>query len=75
MNWILSTIFLLVAVMAPVSPLAAAGPVDEFDRGPKVGQAIPHSLRAPDQNNQYRDFKSLARERGLIVLFSRSLGW
>jgi hypothetical protein len=75
MNRILKSICLLVVLMAPAAPAAAAELVDALDRGPKVGQAIPHTLGARDQNNQYREFKSLARERGLIVLFSRSLGW
>ena len=57
------------------SGVHAAGAVDELQRGPKVGMAIPHSLKVPDQNRQERDFKSLARKRGLIILFSRSLDW
>ncbi|MBT4703485.1 MAG: hypothetical protein HOB79_20620, partial [Rhodospirillaceae bacterium] len=51
------------------------GAVDELKRGPKVGAKIPHTLKVRDQANQYRDFKSLARRRGLIILFSRSLDW
>ena len=43
------------------------------DRGPKVGTVIPHMLKTVDHQNQ--DFKSLARKRGLIILFSRSLSW
>ncbi len=66
---------LLIALVVPVAPAIAAGTSDELAFGPKVGQTIPHTLKAPDQNNQYREFKSLARERGLIVLFSRSVGW
>ena len=58
------------------SPLpAAAGELDRLDRGPKVGERIPHALRALDQEGRYRDFKALARRRGLIILFSRSLDW
>ena len=75
MNRILKTLSLVIALMVPMVPVAAAGLSDALDRGPKVGQAIPHSLRALDQNNQYQEFKSLARKRGLIVLFSRSVGW
>ena len=33
---------------------------------------IPHSLKARDRNKRYQEFNSLARRRGLIVLFSRS---
>ena len=45
------------------------------DRGPKVGPVIPHMLKTVDHRNQNQDFKSLARKRGLIILFSRSLSW
>lgn len=73
----LRTIFLALAVAVPlaVTNAAAADRLDRLDRGPKVGERIPHSLKVRDQNDQYRDFKSLARRRGLIVLFSRSLDW
>ena len=69
----LMTVFALPTVGA--SGAFAANAVDELRQGPKVGMAIPHSLKAPDQNKQERDFKSLARKRGLIILFSRSLDW
>jgi len=49
--------------------------VDELTIGPKVGSALPHTLKAQDQNRQYRNFTSLAQKRGLIVMFSRSLDW
>ena len=45
------------------------------DRGPKVGAVIPHMLKTVDHQNQNQDFKSLARKRGLVILFSRSLNW
>jgi hypothetical protein len=54
---------------------AAAKGLDTLDQGPKVGATIPHSLSALDQHGQHQDFKSLARRRGLIILFSRSLDW
>ena len=73
-NW-LRSIWLMLAIAYPIGGAHAAGAVDEMNRGPKVGQAIPHSLKVRDQNNQYQDFKSLARRRGLIILFSRSLDW
>ncbi|MBT5051208.1 MAG: hypothetical protein HOM58_22115 [Rhodospirillaceae bacterium] len=71
----LRTICLMVAFTLPAAGVHAAGAVDELKRGPKVGAKIPHTLKVRDQANQYRDFKSLARRRGLIILFSRSLDW
>lgn len=69
------SVFLILALTLPATGALAASAVDELQRGPKVGTAIPHALKALDQGNQYRDFKSLARKRGLIILFSRSLDW
>lgn len=66
-------VFALPAVGATGAYAAGAG--DELKRGPKVGAKIPHTLKVRDQGNEYRDFKSLARRRGLIILFSRSLDW
>jgi len=54
---------------------AAAGELDKLERGPKVGEAIPQPLAATDQNGAARDFASLKGERGMILLFSRSLDW
>ena len=68
-------ILVLILPTAGVAGAYAAGAVDELQRGPKVGAAIPHSLKVPDQHGQERDFKGLARKRGLVILFSRSLGW
>ncbi len=66
----------LIVVLALAIPQAgAANRHDTLDKGPRVGETIPHSLAASDQNDQHRDFKSLARRRGLILLFSRSLDW
>lgn len=56
-----------------VTPAHAAA--DKLERGPKVGEAIPQPLAATDQNGAARDFASLKGERGLILLFSRSLDW
>ena len=67
------TMFLVFALVAP-----GASAVDRHDtlaKGPRVGDKIPHSLAAADQNNKYQDFKSLARRRGLVLMFSRSLDW
>ena len=62
---------LVLAVPAPWAALAQ----DDLKKGPRVGERIPHSLKAADQNNKFQDFKSLARKRGLVILFSRSLDW
>jgi hypothetical protein len=75
---LIRSVCLLVALAFPVAGISvghAASAVDELRQGPKVGMAIPHNLKVPDQNKQERDFKSLARKRGLIILFSRSLDW
>ena len=68
-----SAIFLALVLVA--APAGAAGLYDTLPKGPRVGETIAHSLAASDQNGQHRDFKSLARRRGLILLFSRSLDW
>lgn len=58
------------------APLArAAGDHDTLDKGPKVGATIPLPLKARDQDGKARDFNSLSGERGLVLLFSRSLDW
>lgn len=66
---------LIAAALAMPQAGQAAGPHDEITQGPKVGEKIPHDLSALDQNRQHRDFKALARARGLIVLFTRSVDW
>ncbi|MBK18850.1 MAG: hypothetical protein CMM52_08445 [Rhodospirillaceae bacterium] len=69
------SIFLVAALALSIGSAAPAYAVDEISIGPKVGASLPHSLKVKDQNSQYRDFKALARKRGLIVMFSRSLDW
>ncbi len=69
----LCTMFLVVALAAPGA--SAAERHDTLAKGPRVGDRIPHSLAAADQNNKHQDFKSLARRRGLVLMFSRSLDW
>ena len=65
----------LLAFSVPVSAVHAAGAVDEHGKGPKIGAQIPHDLALPDQNGQRLDFMARARAKGLIILFSRSVGW
>ena len=73
-SWV-RALFILAALAVPLGGVQAAGAVDEMSVGPKVGAAVPTDIKVQDQNGQERDFKSLARRRGLIVLFSRSLSW
>ena len=47
----------------------------EDSDGAKVGEPIPHQLEVPDQTNQVQSFVTLKKNRGLIMLFSRSLAW
>jgi len=63
------------ALTLPQQSAFAAGDLDTLDKGPAVGNAIPHQLTALDQNNEMRDFASLTGKNGLIVLFSRSFDW
>lgn len=64
---------LLAAV--PAMPEAAAQAYDQLDKGVQVGTPLPHQLDVPDQDDQVRNFRALTRNRGLILIFSRSLGW
>jgi hypothetical protein len=75
MNRTFKTLLVALALTLSFGHAAPSYAVDELTVGPKVGSALPHTLKAQDQNSQYRDFKSLARKRGLIVMFSRSLDW
>ena len=75
MTYWLRAVCVVAALAVPVSGAGAAGAVDELSNGPKIGATFPQTLKVRDQNNQYQDFMSLARRRGLIVLFSRSLSW
>ena len=65
------------ALLTAAGPVRADSPagVDEIRAGPQVGAKIPHDLSTVDQNGQHQDFKALARERGLLILFSRSVDW
>jgi len=54
---------------------AHADALDQLDKGPAVGAALPHPLTLADQSGKPRDFATLTGQRGLIVLFSRSFEW
>lgn len=54
---------------------ALIGSAQAADYGATVGEVIPHQLEVPDQANQVQSFVTLKKNRGLIMLFSRSLAW
>lgn len=54
---------------------AASQDFDRLDRGPKVGEPIPHPLTALDQHGTKQSFLSIKGKAGLILLFSRSMDW
>lgn len=66
---------LLALLPAVAPPGVLAGPLDSLDIGPEVGAPIPGGLSALDQHGQEVTFKALARERGLVIMFTRSLDW
>lgn len=72
----LGVAFVTLALALPLQGAAAArNKLDVLNKGPAVGASIPHQLTIADQNNVVRDFASLKRERGLILIFSRSFDW
>ncbi len=71
--WIAGLFAVLLAL--PLDGAAAQRNLDVLDKGPKVGDALPHPLTVADQFNEVRDFASLKRKKGLILLFSRSFDW
>lgn len=67
--------FVALVLALPLHGASAETNLDALDKGPAVGTAIPHQLTIADQNNEIRDFATLKRKRGLILLFSRSFDW
>lgn len=59
----------------PLQGTSSAENLDVLDKGPVVGAPLPHRLTVVDQYNEAREFSSLKRKRGLILLFSRSFDW
>jgi hypothetical protein len=73
---LLAAAFITLALALPLQGASAAkNKLDVLDKGPVIGAPIPHQLTIADQNNQVRDFASLKRKKGLILLFSRSFDW
>ncbi len=74
----------LFAVLSPVPMAALAGeansPASEHttqstELGPAVGAVIPHDLEAMDADGAARDFDGLKGEKGMVLVFIRSLDW
>ena len=61
------------AIAAALLGFAPAGTGAE--PGPPVGAEIPRDFSARDQYDRLQDFRSLARRRGLVIMFTRSLDW
>ncbi len=65
----------IVAAAAFAGTVWAAGEHDRLARGPQVGEPIPHTLGTADHEGTPRDFASVIGERGVVLIFSRSLDW
>lgn len=73
---LLLSVFAAAAIAAtPPAATAASAPHDTLTVGPKIGEKIPHDLSTVDQDGRHRDFRTLARARGLLILFTRSVEW
>ena len=64
-----------VLLAMPLAAQAAGNDYDKLGKGPKIGTTIPQPLAATDHAGKVRDFASLKGQRGLVLLFSRSLSW
>ena len=67
------TAIVLVGLTLPTT--ATAQVADAVRAGVQVGAPLPHDLSVPDQSNQVQSFVTLKKNRGLILIFSRSLSW
>ncbi len=63
--------FLIIAASPPVDAVAR----DKLQAGPKIGAQIPSALAAIDQSGKKRSFDTIKGNKGLILVFSRSLHW
>ena len=73
-TWI--SAFAVILLAGLLWPGAANAQVEDAVReGVQVGTPLPHDLAVPDQSNQVQSFVTLKKNRGLILLFSRSLSW
>jgi len=69
----MSWLRLIVVLLCFVPAVGRAA--DLLPQGIQVGAAIPHTLEAPDHTGARRDFQSLKGEKGLVLLFNRSVLW
>jgi len=54
----------------------ATGDADQsMELGPPVGAVIPHDLATMDADGAARDFDGLTGEKGMVLVFIRSLDW
>jgi hypothetical protein len=70
--WLLA---LAAVMLGSLSWPASAQVQDAVREGVQVGTPLPHDLQVPDQTNQVQSFVTLKKNRGLILIFSRSLSW
>lgn len=73
-TWTLALAAILLAGLL-MSGAAHAQVQDAVRAGVQVGAPLPHDLKVPDQSNQVQSFTTLKKNRGLILIFSRSLSW
>lgn len=66
-------VILLAGLLWPGAASAQVG--DAVRAGVQVGTPLPHDLAVPDQSNQVQSFVTLKKNRGLILIFSRSLSY
>ncbi len=62
-------------MLLPAGLAGAAPPYDQLDRGPRIGETIPHQLDASDHTGRQVNFRSLSGAKGLVLMFSRSFDW
>ena len=63
----------VIFLVALVTATAAAAPVESW--GPDLGSVIPDQLETRDQDGLEQSFASLVGEKGLVIVFLRSLDW
>lgn len=63
----------MIFLVALVAATASAAPDESW--GPALGSVIPDQLETTDQDGNKQSFNSLAGEKGLVVVFLRSLDW
>ena len=72
---LLCHICLAIVLTIPLSANVAADDRKPLKRDWNVGYQISHDLTLPDQDGQRLDYLSRAKQKGLIILFSRSVEW